>query len=84
MTEDALAKGIAEFIRGTPRPWKEILQKDYGQPYPVMYRAFGSMRPPLACLNDAPWYRYTFSDHDFALEAGPPKPTNFGPRHRAP
>jgi 2,5-furandicarboxylate decarboxylase 1 len=83
MTEDALAKDMADFIRAAPRSWKEILQKYHGQPYPIVYRAFGSLRPQLGRMNDAPWYRYTFSDHDFAFEPAPEhRVSNFDPRHR--
>ena len=82
MTEDDLAKDMAAFIRAAPRAWKEILQKCHGQPYPLVYRAFGNLRHQLGRTNDAPWYRYTFSDHDFAFEPEPPKTTNFDPRHR--
>jgi 2,5-furandicarboxylate decarboxylase 1 len=84
MTEDDLTKDMAAFIRAAPRAWKEILQKYHGQPYPIVYRAFGNLRHQLGRTNDAPWYRYTFSDHDFAFEPGPPKTMNFDPRHRAP
>ena len=31
--------------------------------------------------DDAPWYRYTFSDSDFAVEAPHPELSNFDPRH---
>jgi 4-hydroxy-3-polyprenylbenzoate decarboxylase len=84
MTEDDLTKDMAAFIRAAPRAWKEILQKYHGQPYPIVYRAFGNLRHQLGRTNDAPWYRYTFSDHDFAFEPRPPKTTNFDPRHRTP
>jgi hypothetical protein len=34
-------------------------------------------------MNDAPWYRYTFCDHDLAFEPEPTeKISNFDPRHR--
>jgi hypothetical protein len=35
----------------------------------------------LGRCNDAPWYRYTFSDSDFVVEAPQPALSNFGPRH---
>jgi 2,5-furandicarboxylate decarboxylase 1 len=45
--------------------------------------AFGSLRPKLGRLNDAPWYRYIFADHDFAFEPVPEhRVSNFDPRHR--
>jgi 4-hydroxy-3-polyprenylbenzoate decarboxylase len=73
---------MATFIKEAPRSWKEILEKYHGQPYPLIYRAFGNLRHRLGRSNDAPWYRYTFSDHDFAFEPGPPERiTNFDPRH---
>jgi len=82
MTEEELTKDVAAFIRAAPRAWKEIVQKYHGQPYPIIYRAFGNLRHQLGRMNDAPWYRYTFCDHDFAFEPGPPKTTNFDLRHR--
>jgi 2,5-furandicarboxylate decarboxylase 1 len=82
MTEDELTNDMATFIKEAPRSWKEILEKYHGQPYPLIYRAFGNLRHRLGRSNDAPWYRYTFSDHDFAFEPGPPERiTNFDPRH---
>ncbi|MDT5106281.1 MAG: hypothetical protein QOI25_3794, partial [Mycobacterium sp.] len=32
--------------------------------------------------DDEPWYRYTFSDTDFAVEAPQPPVSNFDPGHR--
>jgi 2,5-furandicarboxylate decarboxylase 1 len=84
MTEEQLTEDMAAFIRAAPRAWKEIVQKYHGQPYAIIYRAFGNLRHQLGRTNDAPWYRYTFCDHDFAFGLGPPKTTNFDPRHRRP
>jgi hypothetical protein len=37
----------------------------------------------LGRAGDSPWFRYTFSDHDFAYEPEPPaRESNFDPRHR--
>jgi 2,5-furandicarboxylate decarboxylase 1 len=52
-----------------------------GQPYPINYRAFSNLRPRLGRCDEAPWYRYTFSDSDFAVEAPQPALSNFDPRH---
>jgi hypothetical protein len=55
---------------------------DYnGQPYPIIYRAFSNLRPRLDGCDDAQWYRYTFSDSDFAVEAPQLALSNFDPRH---
>ena len=83
MTEGELTSDMEAFIRAAPRSWKEILQNYHGQPYPIIYRAFGNLRHQLGRMNDAPWYRYTFCDHDFAFEPEPQeKISNFDPRHR--
>jgi len=83
MTEDSLVEKMSAFIKQKPRSWKEILQEYHGQPYAIIYRAFGRLRHKLGRAGDAPWFRYTFSDSDFAYETGSPKsPSNFDPRHR--
>jgi 2,5-furandicarboxylate decarboxylase 1 len=82
MTEAELTEDMAALIREAPRSWKEILERYNGQPYRVIYRSFSNLRPQLGRCDDAPWYRYTFSDRDFAYEAAPSKPSNFDPRHR--
>ena len=46
-----------------------------------IYRAFSNLRPRLGRCDDAPWYRYTFSDSDFAVEAPGAAASNFDPRH---
>lgn len=66
-----LTKSMEEFIKVKPRFWKEILENYHGQPYPNIYRAFGNLRHRIGRANDATWYRYTFSDHDFAFENRP-------------
>jgi hypothetical protein len=80
MTEDELTADVAELTGEAPRTWKEILQHYQGQPYPIIYRAFSNLRPRLGRCDDAPWYRYTFSDTDFAVDAPQPAMSNFGPR----
>jgi 4-hydroxy-3-polyprenylbenzoate decarboxylase len=83
MTEDELTKDMESLIHAAPRSWKEMLEHYNGQPYPVIYRAFGNLRHKLGRCSDAPWFRYTFSDHDFAFEPAPEhRVSNFDPRHR--
>ena len=66
MTEEALTKDMEAFIAAEPRAWHDILKHYHGQPYPVLYRAFGNLRHKLGRTNDPPWYRYTISDKPFA------------------
>jgi 2,5-furandicarboxylate decarboxylase 1 len=83
MTADALAADMTAFIKAAPRSWREILQKYHGQPYATIYRAFSSLRHKLGRAGDSPWFRYTFSDRDFAFEPAPSvRQSNFDPRHR--
>jgi 2,5-furandicarboxylate decarboxylase 1 len=82
MSQQALTADMTAFIKAAPRSWKDILQKYHGQPYALIYRAFGSLRHQLGRAGDSPWFRYTFSDHDFAFEPPPVRETNFDPRHR--
>jgi 2,5-furandicarboxylate decarboxylase 1 len=83
MSEAALLEDMTGFIKAGPRSWRDILVKYHGQPYPAIYRAFGMLRPKLGRAGDSPWFRYTFSDRDFAFEPEPPhRTTNFDPRHR--
>ena len=83
MTEDELVTDMTAFIKQTPRSWRDILAKYHGQPYNIIYRAFGRLRHQLGRANNSPWFGYTFSDHDFAYESEPPaKTSNFDPRHR--
>jgi len=82
MDKDMLAKNMEAFIKTAPRSWKEILQHFHGQPYRPIYQAFGELRHRLGRAADAPWYRYTFADSDFAAEA-PTRPlSNHDPRHQ--
>jgi 2,5-furandicarboxylate decarboxylase 1 len=81
MSEVELTLDMAALIREARRTWKEILQHYRGQPYRAVYGAFSNLRHQLGRCDDEPWYRYTFSDTDFAVD--PPQPTlsNFDPRH---
>jgi 2,5-furandicarboxylate decarboxylase 1 len=81
LTEEALTKDMLALITASPRSWREILLHYNGQPYPVIYRAFGNIRHKLGRVNDAPWYRYTISSTPFAYDAHPPPPSNFDPLH---
>ena len=81
MTEDEIAKDMEAFIREKPRAWKEIVKRYLAQPYPLLYRAFGRLRPRLGRTNDSPWFPYTFSAHDFDAVPEPPPLTNFDPKH---
>lgn len=84
MTESELTQDMTAFIQAAPRAWKEILEHYSGQPYPVVYRAFGNLRHQLGRTNDAPWYRYTFSDTPFAFEAKPAEPVKTNHLHMPP
>jgi UbiD family decarboxylase len=67
LNEAALVEQMTAFIDQEPRTWYEILQHFAGQPYPAVYRAFGSLRPKLGRREDlAPTFPYTFSDTEFA------------------
>jgi 2,5-furandicarboxylate decarboxylase 1 len=81
LSEEELTADMESLIGEAPRTWKEILQHYNGQPYKTVYRAFSNLRPRLGRCDDAPWYRYTFSDSDFAAEVPHPAMTNFDPRH---
>jgi 4-hydroxy-3-polyprenylbenzoate decarboxylase len=62
LSVEDLTKDMEAFIRSKPRSWREILDNYHGQPYQSIYQAFSSLRPRLGRANDAPWYRYLFSD----------------------
>jgi 2,5-furandicarboxylate decarboxylase 1 len=84
MSEDALLADLTAFIKEAPRSWRDILQHYHGQSYRVIYRAFSRLRHQLGRAGDSPWFRYTFSDRDFAFEPEPPhRVFNFDSRHRA-
>jgi 4-hydroxy-3-polyprenylbenzoate decarboxylase len=66
VSEEELTAQMEALIRAKPRTWKEILEQFAGQPYPVIYRAFGRLRPKLGRMADErPSYPYTISDSDF-------------------
>jgi 4-hydroxy-3-polyprenylbenzoate decarboxylase len=52
------------------------------QPYRAVYGAFSNLRHQLGRCDDEPWYRYTFSDTDFAVNVEASSSSNFDPRHR--
>jgi UbiD family decarboxylase len=61
--EDELVRRMADFIEKAPRTWCEILKEFHGQPNPLIYRAFGQLRPKLGRIADRrPDYPYTFAD----------------------
>jgi hypothetical protein len=53
-----------------------------GQPYRAVCGAFSNLRHQLGRCDDEPWYRYTFSDTDFAVNVEASSSSNFDPRHR--
>ena len=79
MSEDELTADMAALIREAPRTWKEILQHFIGQPYRAVYGAFSNLRHQLGRCDDEPWYRYTFSDTDFAVDVAGVPGDNFDP-----
>ena len=71
LTEAELVTQMAEFIEQSPRTWLEILKQFHGQPYPVIYRAFGQLRHRLGRMADErPTYPYTFADACFVYGKG--------------
>lgn len=81
LSEGELTAKMSDFIKAQPRSWREILVEYHGQPYPVIYRAFGNLRHLLGRMNDEPWFRYTFSSSNFADESSTQTRPNFDPRH---
>lgn len=66
LTEEELTQRMADYIREAPRMWRDILEYFKGQPYPLVYRAFGNLRPKLGRVADCrPDYPYTFADTCF-------------------
>ncbi len=62
MTEDEIAKEMEAMIQQKPCNWHEVIEHFASQPYPLVYRAFGQLRPKLARIADQrPDYPYTFS-----------------------
>lgn len=73
-SEAEVVKEMTDLIREKPRTWHEILESFAGQPYPVLYRAFGQLRHKLGRIADErPNYPYTFSDTDFVYGSGADK-----------
>ena len=63
LTEAQIIAEMTHFIRDVPRTWQEILEHFAGQPYPIVYRAFGQLRPTLGRrANASPNFPYTFSE----------------------
>ncbi|WP_295578606.1 UbiD family decarboxylase [uncultured Lamprocystis sp.] len=66
LTEEDVTRNMEAFIRGAPRSWFDILSHFSGQPYPIVYRAFGSLRHRLGRMSDErPAYPYIFADSCF-------------------
>ncbi len=69
MTEEELTKKMSEYIRESPRTWREIITHFHGQSNPLIYRAFGNIRSKLGRVADRrPDYPYTFADTWFVYE----------------
>jgi 4-hydroxy-3-polyprenylbenzoate decarboxylase len=81
MSEDEIAVDMEAFIRQQPRTWKDIITRYLAQPYPLVYRAFGCLRPRLGRTNSYPWFPYTFSGHEFNAVPEPAPTSNFDPKH---
>ena len=47
LTEDQIAAEMREIIKRAPASWLDLLKHFSGQPYPLVYRAFGQLRPTL-------------------------------------
>ncbi|MFC3908126.1 UbiD family decarboxylase [Legionella dresdenensis] len=62
MSLDELTRAMTEFIQQEPRSWKDILQQYHGQPYFLIYQAFGAIRHQLERQDESPWFKYTFAD----------------------
>ena len=81
MTEDEIAADMEAFIKAQPRTWKDIITNYLAQPYPLVYRAYGRLRPRLGRVNQHPSFPYTFSSHEFDAVAEPAPQHNFDPKH---
>jgi hypothetical protein len=69
LPEPEVIRQMEAFIREKPRTWKEVVEHFADQPYPVIYRAFGELRPKLGRMADArPFYPYTFAESDFVYD----------------
>ena len=49
--------------------------------FKLICSGFGNLRHLLGRTNDAPWYRYVFSDTPLAFDATPAQPTKTAPLH---
>ena len=57
LPEPEVIRQMEAFIREKPRTWKEVVERFAGQPYPVIYRVFGALRPKLGRMADErPFY----------------------------
>ncbi|MBS0517239.1 MAG: UbiD family decarboxylase [Proteobacteria bacterium] len=71
LEEPALEQAMEAYIKEAPRTWEDILRKFHGQPYPNIYRAFGTLRPRLGRVADQrPEYPYTIADSCFVYRQG--------------
>jgi len=62
LSEAQLTEEMSDFIREVPRTWQQVLERFAGQPYPLVYRTFGQLRPKLGRMaNASPNFPYTFS-----------------------
>lgn len=68
LSEETLLGEMSDYIRQAPRLWKDILDRFAGQPYPIVYRAFGKLRPKLGRMMHMSPFPYTFSDHGDFVE----------------
>jgi len=69
MTEKELTEKMSDYIRQSPRTWRDIVTYFHGQPNPLIYKAFGNIRNKLGRIADRrPDYPYTFADTWFVHE----------------
>ncbi|MBB6146773.1 4-hydroxy-3-polyprenylbenzoate decarboxylase [Silvibacterium bohemicum] len=69
--EAEVVKEMEALIREKPRTWRELTTHFAGQPYPILYRAFGQLRPKLGRMADLrPDYPYTFAETNFVYGNG--------------
>jgi 4-hydroxy-3-polyprenylbenzoate decarboxylase len=69
MTEKELTEKMSDYIRQSPRTWRDLVTYFHGQPNPLIYKAFGNIRNKLGRMADRrPDYPYTFADTWFVHE----------------
>jgi hypothetical protein len=69
MTEKELTEKMSDYIRQSPRTWRDLVRYFHGQPNPLIYKAFGNLRNKLGRMADRrPDYPYTFADTWFVYE----------------